>query len=87
MDACVYSSSQAATMEDIYIPKDISNDPTLSRTRDMICPQCGNRECVFFQNLSKKIATKMQLIYVCANTMCGHHWFQEAEEIPEEDSD
>lgn len=33
---------------------DVIADPTLPRTEDHPCPECGHREAVFFQSQSKR---------------------------------
>ncbi|CAK9439588.1 uncharacterized protein LODBEIA_P36880 [Lodderomyces beijingensis] len=43
---------------------DIGNDPTLPRS-DKECPNCGNRDCVFFQSQQRRKDTSMILFFVC----------------------
>lgn len=44
------------------------------------CPECGFEWAVFLITTDKE-DTKIELIYICGNHMCGHNW----KKIQEED--
>ena len=54
------------------IHKDIVEDPTLQRSYDVNCDNCGHNEAVLFQAESGVTAASLSLIFVCCN--CGHKW-------------
>jgi DNA-directed RNA polymerase II subunit RPB9 len=58
------------------INKHVAVDPTLPRTQESECSECGTKEAVFFTNPSKG-EESMSLIFVCCNTECGHNWEQD----------
>ncbi|KAM7536127.1 hypothetical protein Aperf_G00000102482 [Anoplocephala perfoliata] len=53
---------------------DVGHNPTLPRTEDYGCPNCGNKEAVFFQAQTLKADDNMRLYYVCTNLECLHKW-------------
>mmetsp|Transcript_16671 Transcript_16671/g.25876 ORF Transcript_16671/g.25876 Transcript_16671/m.25876 type:complete len:155 (-) Transcript_16671:1219-1683(-) len=53
------------------IPSAVSDDPTLARSHNANCENCGHHEAVFFQSDSARTDT-LALIFVCCN--CGHKW-------------
>ena len=74
----ICSTSSHRITSELKIGKEFSQDPTLSRCKDIMCPVCKKEEVVFFQNDSGGILTRMELIYVCANPGCNHHWAHES---------
>ncbi|CAG2112945.1 unnamed protein product [Medioppia subpectinata] len=56
------------------VVSDVIHDPTLPRTREHPCPQCGHKEAVFFQGQSRRAEDDMRLYYVCTNSKCTHKW-------------
>mmetsp|Transcript_29074 Transcript_29074/g.40717 ORF Transcript_29074/g.40717 Transcript_29074/m.40717 type:complete len:167 (-) Transcript_29074:153-653(-) len=53
------------------IPSAVSDDPTLARSQNANCENCGHHEAVFFQSDSARTDT-LALIFVCCN--CDHKW-------------
>lgn len=51
------------------VPSAIADDPTLARSQQANCSNCGHNEAVFFQS---DVAQALALIFVCCN--CGHKW-------------
>jgi|EP01047_Picozoa_sp_COSAG01_P051203 DNA-directed RNA polymerase II subunit RPB9 len=51
---------------------DIISDPTLPRSRDVTCSECGHFEAVFFQLQGMPDREAMRLFFVCTN--CKHQW-------------
>lgn len=49
--------------------QDVRADPTLPRTRDVACPDCGHTEAVFFSQSSEQ---GMTLYFQCCS--CGKRW-------------
>ena len=47
----------------------VKNDPTLPRTRDVVCPSCGAKEAVYF---SVSTPEGMLLKFQCVS--CGGRW-------------
>ena len=43
---------------------DVIADPTLPRTEDHPCPQCGHKEAVFFQSQSRRADVRTEIIDV-----------------------
>jgi len=41
-------------------------DPTMMRTREVNCPECGHNEAVFFPTADKN-ESKILKVYICAN--------------------
>jgi DNA-directed RNA polymerase II subunit RPB9 len=60
---------QSAIGETAGVTQDIGSDPTLPRS-DQECPNCQEKECVFFQSQQRRAETTMVLFYVCL--ACGH---------------
>ncbi len=56
------------------IVPDVIHDPTLPRTKEHPCPQCGHKEAVFFQGQSRRAEDDMRLYYVCTDSKCTHKW-------------
>ena len=46
------------------------DDPTLSRSTEDECPNCGHHEAVFFQAQSTRREESMKLVHVCLQ--CRH---------------
>jgi DNA-directed RNA polymerase II subunit RPB9 len=53
---------------------DVNKDPTMDRTKEFVCANCGHKECVMFLAEQTPKATALQLIYVCCNSACGYKW-------------
>ena len=85
----ICSQSSKKLTAEIKIVKDFATDPTLSRTKNNICPKCKNNETVFFQNDTGAILARMELVYVCTN--CSYYWIHENSkdmyDMEEDDSD
>ena len=56
------------------ILSDVNKDPTLDRTKEFTCANCGHKECVMFLAEQTPKATSLQLIYVCCKSSCGYKW-------------
>jgi DNA-directed RNA polymerase II subunit RPB9 len=77
---CIYRNElMSALAETAGVTQDISSDPTLPRS-DKECPQCHERECVFFQSQQRTADTSLVMFYVCVH--CGHI-FRSDESTPE----
>ena len=54
-------------------------DPTMMRTREVSCPECGHNEAVFFPT-SDQNESQILKVYICANVdaqgqiICGYSW-------------
>ncbi|XWS14175.1 hypothetical protein CRYUN_Cryun36dG0100900 [Craigia yunnanensis] len=59
--------------ERTQILQDVAADPTLPRTKSVICTNCKHGEAVFFQATARG-EEGMTLFYVCCNPNCGHRW-------------
>ena len=69
-DNCVYRQRYAHDQsEKTVVFEDVRADPTLPRTKDQLCPKCGNREAVFF---SSHTPEGMTLWFQCMS--CGQKW-------------
>mmetsp|Transcript_1612 Transcript_1612/g.2292 ORF Transcript_1612/g.2292 Transcript_1612/m.2292 type:complete len:186 (-) Transcript_1612:349-906(-) len=53
------------------VPGAISDDPTLPRSQNASCMNCGHHEAVFFQSDTGQ-SDSLALIFVCCN--CEHKW-------------
>mmetsp|Transcript_16885 Transcript_16885/g.25540 ORF Transcript_16885/g.25540 Transcript_16885/m.25540 type:complete len:157 (-) Transcript_16885:259-729(-) len=53
------------------VPANVSDDPTLARSQNANCPNCGHYEAVFFQPSDSRSDT-LALIFVCCN--CDYKW-------------
>lgn len=53
------------------VPSSVSDDPTLARSQNANCSNCGHHEAVFFQPTDARSDT-LALIFVCCN--CDHKW-------------
>ncbi len=53
------------------VPGAISDDPTLPRTQNVHCDNCGSNEAVFFQSDTGQ-SDSLALIFVCCN--CEYRW-------------
>jgi DNA-directed RNA polymerase II subunit RPB9 len=72
---CVYINEiKAKSIANIRISKETALDPALNRRKDITCrnENCGNGEAVFFARSEEN----MELIFVCTNPDCNHHWLQ-----------
>ncbi|KAG9508912.1 DNA-directed RNA polymerase II subunit RPB9, partial [Fragariocoptes setiger] len=75
---CVYVNKITHEVDELArIVSDVIHDPTLPRTRDHPCPQCGHQESVFFQGQSHRAEDDMRLYYVCTSVSCTHKWIAE----------
>ena len=64
--------------KNLIIDTDFGMDPTMPK-EEKECPNCGHNEAVFM--ISSDIEdTKIVLIYICANSKCGHCWNKVVEE-------
>ena len=55
------------------VPAAVSDDPTLPRSQNASCMNCGHHEAVFFQSDTSDIRSdSLALIFVCCN--CQHKW-------------
>mmetsp|Transcript_17853 Transcript_17853/g.26436 ORF Transcript_17853/g.26436 Transcript_17853/m.26436 type:complete len:175 (-) Transcript_17853:2202-2726(-) len=55
------------------VPGSISDDPTLARSQNANCQNCGHHEAVFFQSdTSDARNDTLALIFVCCN--CDYKW-------------
>ena len=51
----------------------VNDDPTLPRSQQASCENCGYNEAVFFQSDSSKVSgDTLALIFVCCN--CEYKW-------------
>lgn len=75
---CVYKNEIKLGQTSIKIDPSIINDPTYSRTQNVKCTECGNKEAIFFQNPNLNDSS-MKLVFVCCGknngVYCGHWWF------------
>eukprot|EP00216_Chloropicon_sp_CCMP2111_P006683 CAMPEP_0198235392 /NCGR_PEP_ID=MMETSP1446-20131203/1289_1 /TAXON_ID=1461542 ORGANISM="Unidentified sp, Strain CCMP2111" /NCGR_SAMPLE_ID=MMETSP1446 /ASSEMBLY_ACC=CAM_ASM_001112 /LENGTH=110 /DNA_ID=CAMNT_0043916533 /DNA_START=34 /DNA_END=366 /DNA_ORIENTATION=+ len=72
-DGMIYRHKvQHSAAERTAVVTDVISDPTLPRTKEVVCPKCSNQEAVFFQSTSRNDAEAMTLYYVCTN--CGDRW-------------
>jgi DNA-directed RNA polymerase II subunit RPB9 len=75
---CVYKNEIKLGQTSIKIDPSIINDPTYSRTQNVNCTECGNKEAIFFQNPNLNDSS-MKLVFVCCGkkngVYCGHWWF------------
>ena len=60
------------------ILSDVNRDPTLQRSTDNTCLECGQTEAVTFLAEQNAKSTALQLISVCIT--CGHKWFSRQEQ-------
>ncbi|UZJ57190.1 hypothetical protein CBS101457_006510 [Exobasidium rhododendri] len=49
----------SVTKEQAGVIDQLMKDPTLPRSNENICPQCGHHESIFFQDQSKRIFNRM----------------------------
>ena len=69
----VYSNSLTTTaISSLHITPELTLDPTLQRTKKVVCGKCGNNEAVFFARSDER----MELVFVCCNLECTHYWVQ-----------
>ena len=55
------------------VPSAVSDDPTLARSKQARCSNCGHNEAVFFQSDTKDTRSdSLALIFVCCN--CDFKW-------------
>ena len=67
----VYSNSLGATaITSLNITPELTLDPTLQRTKKVVCARCGHHEAVFFARSDER----MELVFVCCNLECAHFW-------------
>jgi DNA-directed RNA polymerase II subunit RPB9 len=53
------------------VPSAVSDDPTLARSQNANCTNCGHNEAVFFMSDTTQ-SDSLALIFVCCN--CDHKW-------------
>ena len=69
---CVYFNEIVHVTKELEnIPKDVTDDITLARSKDHPCPKCKNLEAVFFQ---AEISETMRIYFACKNPSCKHTW-------------
>ena len=73
VDNCVYRTDFSERAENLKVDPECVNDPTLTRRKDIQCPNCGLNEAVTFTQLTKD---KLNLIFVCTNLQCHHNWIK-----------
>ena len=56
----------------VAYPSDMIKDPTLQRTKDARCPNCGHHEAVFFMEGATGKDQTMKLVFMCVG--CMHKW-------------
>ena len=79
---CVYQNyvqMEEETNIDAVINSDVIMDPTLPRSREVVCPECGNDEAVYFQVQSKNPDDAMTLLFVCTANGCEKYWRRNTE--------
>ncbi|KAI3388497.1 hypothetical protein SNEBB_002835 [Seison nebaliae] len=70
---CIYRSEFSHDRDGItQIVAEVTQDPTLPKSRDYTCPSCETNHCVYFQGHASKNEDKMTLYFVCIN--CSHRW-------------
>ncbi|SPO31264.1 probable DNA-directed RNA polymerase II 14.5 kDa polypeptide [Ustilago trichophora] len=80
-ESLVYRNDlMSVTKEQPGIVDNLMKDPTLRRTHDLNCPNCGHAEAVLFQDQSKRIMNRMILFYVCCR--CNHLFRDPAQPAP-----
>ncbi len=70
---CVYRNEVKLGQSKTSIDPSIINDPTYSRTKKIICPQCGYNEAIYFQDPNNTADTGMKLIFICCNVIKGKY--------------
>eukprot|EP00698_Gefionella_okellyi_P011285 TRINITY_DN2970_c0_g1_i4.p4 TRINITY_DN2970_c0_g1~~TRINITY_DN2970_c0_g1_i4.p4 ORF type:complete len:103 (-),score=18.74 TRINITY_DN2970_c0_g1_i4:638-946(-) len=72
-EALVYRNEiKHSASEMTQIITDLSEDPTMPRTNDVVCGNCGNREAIFFQQQVTDENESQSMHFLC--THCRHHW-------------
>ena len=66
-----------AANEKTAVRVDVQLDPTLPRTQQVRCQQCGNREAVYFQSPVGRNDEALVLVFTC--TVCGNRWLSSDE--------
>lgn len=56
------------------IPSDVIDDPSLTRSTDIVCPECDHVGGVMMQGKPLPTDEKIKLIFVCLNRDCCHKW-------------
>ena len=64
--------------KNLIISNEFALDPTMPREA-VDCPKCGYPEAVFLIGTDLE-DTKIELIYICGDMDCGHHWKKHVEE-------
>ncbi|GMH80508.1 hypothetical protein TrLO_g15756 [Triparma laevis f. longispina] len=69
----VYRNQLKQQAEDILgsVSSALSDDPTLSRSDEVNCEECGHKTAVFFQSTATGMNC-LPLVFICCN--CGHKW-------------
>jgi len=72
--SCVYVNDivKDSTTRLEVIQCDVNKDPTLQRSRDIVCAKCSYNEAVFFQAEQTPKSVALNLVFVCCQ--CGHKW-------------
>mmetsp|Transcript_49891 Transcript_49891/g.124509 ORF Transcript_49891/g.124509 Transcript_49891/m.124509 type:complete len:146 (+) Transcript_49891:53-490(+) len=58
-------------LDDDHVHTDITQDPTLPRTRNVVCEKCRAREAVYIQALTGP-SEGISLYFICCG--CNHTW-------------
>mmetsp|Transcript_35396 Transcript_35396/g.69288 ORF Transcript_35396/g.69288 Transcript_35396/m.69288 type:complete len:140 (+) Transcript_35396:42-461(+) len=64
-------------LEDDIVHTDITQDPTLPRTRNIVCKECKAREAVYIQALTGP-SEGISLYFICCG--CNHTWSEGVKE-------
>ncbi len=82
-----YIQMEEETNIEAIVNPEVIMDPTLPRTQEVECPECGGKEAVFFNAQSKNPDEAMNLVFVCTNSECQHFWKKSKDLIEEEKGD
>lgn len=58
--------------EKTVVSYDVTLDPTLPRTHSVKCPECDNKEAVYYQSPVGKNDEALVLVFICV--ICSHKW-------------
>ena len=73
--ACIYRNEMKKEVGNILntVPSAMSDDPTLARSNQANCSNCGHDTAVFFQSDIAQ-SDSLALVFVCCN--CDHKWIK-----------
>lgn len=69
------SKREFLSKKSLLVRSEFSLDPTMPRKRT-ICPSCSFSEAVFLISTDVE-DTRVEVIFICANKLCGHIWKNE----------